>query len=61
MLPLIDRPMIQYAIDEARATGITDLIFITARGKSALEDYFDSAPELEQELAKKGKEPSSRM
>ena len=55
MLPLVDRPLIQYAIDEARAAGITDFIFVTARGKSALEDYFDSAPELEHELERKGK------
>lgn len=56
MLPLVDRPLIQYAIDEARAAGITEFIFVTARGKSALEDYFDASPVLEQELRKKGKE-----
>ncbi len=50
ILPLVDRPLIQYAIDEARAAGITEFIFVTSRGKSALEDYFDSAPELEQAL-----------
>lgn len=50
ILPLVDRPLIQYAIDEARAAGITEFIFVTSRGKSALEDYFDSAPELEQSL-----------
>ncbi len=55
MLPLVDRPLIQYAIDEARAAGITDFIFVTARGKSALEDYFDSSRLLEQELRQKGK------
>jgi len=55
MLPLVDRPLIQYAIDEARAAGITEFIFVTARGKSALEDYFDSAPVLERELKAKGK------
>ena len=55
MLPLVDRPLIQYAIDEARAAGITDFIFVTARGKSALEDYFDTAPELERELKQRGK------
>ncbi len=55
MLPLVDRPLIQYAIDEARAAGITEFIFVTARGKSALEDYFDSAPALERELEAKGK------
>lgn len=56
MLPLVDRPLIQYAIDEARAAGITDFIFVTAHGKSALEDYFDSAPALERELKEKGKD-----
>lgn len=50
ILPLVDRPLIQYTIDEARAAGITEFIFVTSRGKSALEDYFDSAPELEQAL-----------
>lgn len=47
ILPLVDRPLIQYAIDEARAAGIKEFIFVTSRGKSALEDYFDHAPELE--------------
>jgi UTP--glucose-1-phosphate uridylyltransferase len=50
ILPLVDRPLVQYAIDEARAAGIRQFIFVTSRGKSALEDYFDSAPELEQSL-----------
>jgi UTP--glucose-1-phosphate uridylyltransferase len=50
ILPLVDRPLIQYAIDEARAAGISEFIFVTSRGKSALEDYFDSAPELEAAL-----------
>jgi len=52
ILPLIDRPLIQYAIDEARAAGIREFIFVTSRGKNALEDYFDSNPELEENLAK---------
>jgi len=55
IMTLIDRPLIQYAIDEARAAGIKEFIFVTARGKSALEDYFDVAPELEHSLRKKGK------
>jgi UTP--glucose-1-phosphate uridylyltransferase len=55
VLPLVDRPLIQYAIDEARAAGITEFIFVTSRGKSALEDYFDLAPELERTLQDKGK------
>ncbi len=55
IMSLVDRPLIQYAIDEARAAGITDFIFVTSRGKGALEDYFDSAPVLEESLRKKGK------
>lgn len=55
IMTLVDRPLIQYAIDEARAAGITEFIFVTSRGKSALEDYFDNAPELEAELERKGK------
>jgi UTP--glucose-1-phosphate uridylyltransferase len=55
ILTLVDRPLIQYAIDEARAAGITDFIFVTARGKSALEDYFDRAPEIEAALRARGK------
>ena len=54
-MTLVDRPLIQYAIDEARAAGIKEFIFVTSRGKSALEDYFDNAPELESELRRKGK------
>jgi UTP--glucose-1-phosphate uridylyltransferase len=55
IMTLVDRPLIQYAIDEARAAGIKEFIFVTSRGKSALEDYFDHAPELESELRKKGR------
>jgi len=55
IMTLVDRPLIQYAIDEARAAGIKEFIFVTSRGKSALEDYFDHAPELENSLRKKGK------
>ena len=55
ILTLVDKPLIQYAIDEARAAGIKEFIFVTSRGKSALEDYFDDAPELEASLRKKGK------
>ena len=54
-MTLVDRPLIQYAIDEARAAGISEFIFVTSRGKSALEDYFDSAPELESSLHERGK------
>src|SRR6056297_2634685 len=55
IMTLVDRPLVQYAIDEARAAGIKEFIFITSRGKSALEDYFDESPVLEQELRNKGK------
>ncbi|NJM82936.1 MAG: UTP--glucose-1-phosphate uridylyltransferase GalU [Tabrizicola sp.] len=56
IMTLVDRPLIQYAIDEARAAGIKEFIFVTSRGKSALEDYFDHAPELESALRKSGKD-----
>ncbi len=56
IMTLVDRPLIQYAIDEARAAGIKEFIFVTARGKSALEDYFDHSPELEAALRKAGKD-----
>ncbi|MDR4124784.1 UTP--glucose-1-phosphate uridylyltransferase GalU [Yanghanlia caeni] len=55
MLPIVDKPLIQYAVEEAVAAGITDLIFITGRNKRAIEDHFDSIPELEAELAAKNK------
>lgn len=55
IMTLVDRPLIQYAIDEARAAGIKEFIFVTSRGKYALEDYFDHAHELEATLKKKGK------
>jgi UTP--glucose-1-phosphate uridylyltransferase len=55
IMTLVDRPLIQYAIDEARAAGIKEFIFVTSRGKSALEDYFDHAPELESALRRSGK------
>ncbi|MDU8910192.1 UTP--glucose-1-phosphate uridylyltransferase GalU [Aestuariicoccus sp. MJ-SS9] len=56
IMTLVDRPLVQYAIDEARAAGIKEFIFVTSRGKGALEDYFDHSPQLEQELRKKGKD-----
>lgn len=55
LLPIVDRPLIQYAVDEARAAGIEQFIFVTGRGKGAIEDYFDSAYELEATLAAKDK------
>ncbi|MGR3493738.1 UTP--glucose-1-phosphate uridylyltransferase GalU [Citreimonas sp.] len=56
IMTLVDRPLVQYAIDEAREAGITEFIFVTSRGKGALEDYFDHAPQLEEELRAKGKD-----
>jgi UTP--glucose-1-phosphate uridylyltransferase len=55
MLPIVDKPLIQYAVEEAVGAGITDLIFITGRGKRAIEDHFDKAYELEAELQAHGK------
>jgi UTP--glucose-1-phosphate uridylyltransferase len=55
MLPLVDRPLIQYAVDEARAAGIEEFIFVSAPGKSALEDYFCTHAALENDLERKGK------
>ena len=55
MITVVDRPLIQYAVDEAREAGIEQLIFVTGRGKSALVDYFDSAYELEATMKGKGK------
>ena len=53
MLPIVDKPLIQYAVEEAAAAGITDMIFVTGRNKRAIEDHFDRNPELESELAGK--------
>jgi UTP--glucose-1-phosphate uridylyltransferase len=55
MITVVDRPLIQYAVDEAREAGIDQLIFVTGRGKIALVDYFDSAFELEATMREKGK------
>jgi UTP--glucose-1-phosphate uridylyltransferase len=55
MLPIVDKPLIQYAVEEAAAAGITDLIFITGRNKRAIEDHFDKAYEIESDLEAKGK------
>jgi UTP--glucose-1-phosphate uridylyltransferase len=55
MLTVVDKPLIQYAVEEAVAAGVTDLIFVTGRSKRAIEDHFDKAFELETELEKKGK------
>ncbi|MBK6402955.1 MAG: UTP--glucose-1-phosphate uridylyltransferase GalU [Rhodocyclaceae bacterium] len=55
MMPIVDKPLIQYAVEEAVAAGITDMIFVTGRSKRAIEDHFDKAYELENELAARGK------
>lgn len=55
MLPVVDKPLIQYAVEEAVAAGITDMIFVTGRSKRAIEDHFDKAYELETELERRGK------
>jgi UTP--glucose-1-phosphate uridylyltransferase len=56
MMPIVDKPLIQYAVEEAAAAGITEMIFVTGRHKRAIEDHFDKAYELETELERKGKE-----
>ena len=58
MLPIVDRPLIQYAVDEAREAGIEQMIFVTGRGKSAIEDHFDIAFELERTMSDRGKDLS---
>jgi UTP--glucose-1-phosphate uridylyltransferase len=55
LIPIVDRPLIQYAVDEAREAGIEQMIFVTGRGKSALEDYFDIGFELEATMRERGK------
>jgi len=55
MLPIVDKPTIQYIVEEAIASGIEDIIIVTGKGKRAIEDHFDFAPELEQNLESKGK------
>jgi UTP--glucose-1-phosphate uridylyltransferase len=61
MLPIVDKPLIQYAVEEAVAAGMTELIFITGRGKRAIEDHFDQAVELEEELEQRGSRRLLRM
>ncbi|MGV3742314.1 MAG: UTP--glucose-1-phosphate uridylyltransferase GalU [Burkholderiaceae bacterium] len=56
MLPIVDKPLIQYAVEEAVAAGVTEMIFITGRNKRAIEDHFDTAYELESELESAGKD-----
>lgn len=61
LLPIIDKPIIQYAVEEAVAAGITDLIFVTGRTKRAIEDHFDANPELERALRAKGDDEMADM
>ncbi|WP_396328656.1 UTP--glucose-1-phosphate uridylyltransferase GalU [Burkholderia anthina] len=56
MLPVVDKPLIQYAVEEAIAAGITEMIFVTGRSKRAIEDHFDKSYEVEAELEARGKE-----
>ncbi len=56
MLPVVDKPLVQYAVEEAAASGIPMVVFVTGRGKQAIENHFDVSAELEQELAGRGKE-----
>jgi UTP--glucose-1-phosphate uridylyltransferase len=57
MLPIVDKPLIQYAVEEAKAAGIEQFIFVTGRGKSAMEDHFDFAVELTDTLKRRSKQP----
>jgi len=61
MLPVVDKPLIQYAVEECIASGIEHVIFVTGRRKNAIEDHFDSAPELERFLEDRGKPDQARM
>ena len=61
MLTVVDKPLIQYAVEECIASGIEDVIFVTGRRKNAIEDHFDSAPELERFLEDRGKPKQAQM
>lgn len=61
LLPIIDKPLIQYAVEEALEAGITELVFVTGRTKRAIEDHFDALPDLERELRGKGKDEMADM
>lgn len=61
MLPVVDKPLIQYAVEEAVAAGMTEMIFVTGRGKRAIEDHFDTAFELEADLQRRGKAQLLKM
>src|ERR671921_1509510 len=59
LLPIVDRPLIQYAVDEAREAGIEQMIFVTGRGKTAIVEHFDVAYELETTMTSRGKDLSA--
>ncbi len=61
MLPLVDKPVLQYIIEEAVASGIEDILIVTNRSKSAMDDYFDYFPELEHRLCRSGKEEQAKQ
>ena len=61
LLPVVDKPLIQYAVEEAIRAGIDTMIFVTGRNKRAIEDHFDSSPELEAVLRAKGKHEQADM
>jgi UTP--glucose-1-phosphate uridylyltransferase len=61
MLPIVDKPLIQYAVEECLASGIDHIIFVTGRNKSAIEDHFDLAPELDSLLQQRGKAEQAKM
>ncbi|HLJ24989.1 MAG TPA: UTP--glucose-1-phosphate uridylyltransferase GalU [Candidatus Acidoferrales bacterium] len=61
MLPVVDKPLIQYVVEECVASGIDNIIIVTGRGKNAIEDHFDSSPELESFLEEKGKSDLAKL
>lgn len=61
MLPIVDKPTIQYIVEEAIASGIMDILIVSGRAKRAIEDHFDRSPELEENLAEHGKEELLKM
>src|SRR3984885_12559483 len=61
MLPVVDKPLIQYVVEECVASGIEMIIVVTGRGKNAIEDHFDSSPELERFLESKGKTEQAEL
>src|SRR5580700_6000628 len=61
MLPVVDKPLIQYTVEECVASGIDNIIIVTGRGKNAIEDHFDSNPELERFLEEKGQHERAEL